>query len=198
LQVLNAGGIIAIPTDTVYGLAVRAFDSAAVARVFEVKGRDFQTPLPLLLSGLEMVEQCASGVSDYAERLANMFWPGPLTIVVPRSHHIPDAVTSRGPNVGLRVPDHPIPVALAEALGEPITGTSANRSGEPAFTSYQSLKLRLGSELDYIFDGGALPLRPASTVVDLTGDVPRILRQGGVSKKDIETALGVEIHPRIV
>ena len=195
---MNTGGIIAIPTDTVYGLAVRAFDPAAVARVFEVKGRDSQTPLPLLLTGFEMVEQCASPVSIYAERLANVFWPGPLTIVVPRSHHIPDAVTSGGPNVGLRVPDHPVPVALAGALGEPITGTSANRTGEPAFTSYQSLKLRLGSELDYIIDGGALPLRPASTVVDLTGDLPLILRQGGVSKKDIETALGVEIHPRIV
>lgn len=181
-----------------YGLAVRAFDPAAVARVFEVKGRDSQTPLPLLLSGLEMVEQCTSGVSDFAERLAIKFWPGPLTIVVPRSHHIPDDVTGGGPNVGLRVPNHPVPVALAEALGEPITGTSANCTGEPAFTSYHSLNLRMGSELDYIVNGGDLPLRPASTVVDLTGDLPRILRQGGVSKKDVETTLGVEIHPGIV
>jgi L-threonylcarbamoyladenylate synthase len=198
LQVLNAGGVIAIPTDTVYGLAVRAFDPAAVAKVFEVKGRNSQAPLPLLLSGLEMVEQCASSVSDHAEKLASIFWPGPLTIVVPRSHHIPVDVTSGGPNVGLRVPDHPVPVALAEALGEPITGTSANRSGEPAFTSYQALKLDMGSELEYIVDGGDLPIRPASTVVDLTGDLPRILRQGGVSKEEIEKALGVEIHRGIV
>ena len=193
-QVLRAGGVVAIPTDTVYGLAARAFDASAVARVFEIKGRDSDDPLPLLIASVEMMEQCIAVSSDWATRLAKTFWPGPLTIVVPKSCHVPDHVTSRGPGVGLRVPDHGVPRGLSEALGEPITGTSANRSGDPAFTSYSKLKLEMGSDLGYILDGGDLPERPVSTVVDLTGDVPRVLRQGGVSQAAIESALGIQVQ----
>ncbi|MCH7800863.1 MAG: threonylcarbamoyl-AMP synthase [Chloroflexi bacterium] len=194
VQLLRAGGVVAIPTDTVYGLAARAFDASAVARVFRIKGRDSSAPLPLLLADAEMMEQCISVSSEYATRLAETFWPGPLTIVVPKSHHVPDHVTSGGASVGLRVPDHVVPRALSEALGEPITGTSANRSGQPAITSFSELKLEMGSDLDYILDGGDLPERPVSTVVDLTGDVPRVLRQGGVSQAAIESALGIQVQ----
>lgn len=198
MQALKSGGVVAIPTDTVYGLAARAFDSAAVARVFEIKGRDSKAPVPLLLAGMEMMEQCVSTPSDYAIRLAEIFWPGPLTIVAPKSRRVPDDVTSGGPTVGLRVPDHEAPRALSKALGEPITGTSANRTGKPAFTSFTELKLEMGHDLDYILDGGNLPDRPASTVIDVTVEVPRILRQGGVSREAIESALGIEIRPVIV
>ena len=194
LQVLKAGGVVAIPTDTVYGLAARAFDPIGVARVFKIKGRDSKAPLPLLLAGAEMMEQCISTSSEYATCLAKTFWPGPLTIVMLKSRQVPDHVTGGRPSVGLRVPDHSVPRALSEALGEPITGTSANRSGEPDFTSFSELKLDMGPELDYILDGGDLPDRPASTVIDLTGDVPRVLRKGGVSRAEIESALGVEIQ----
>lgn len=194
VQALRAGGVVAIPTDTVYGLAARALDASAVARVFKIKGRDAYAPLPLLIAGAKMMEQCISVSSGYATRLANTFWPGPLTIVVLKSYYVPDHVTAGRPSVGLRVPDHAVPRALSEALGEPITGTSANRSGEPASTSFSKLKLDMGPELDYILDGGDLPDRPASTVVDVTGDVPRVLRLGGVSLEAIESALGIEIQ----
>ena len=197
-RVLRAGGVVAIPTDTVYGLAARAFDLKAIARVFEIKGRDFSAALPLLLANVEMMDQCMAGNPEIAIRLAKTFWPGPLTIVVLKSDRVPSELTGGGPTVGLRVPDHHVPRALSAALNEPITGTSANLTGEPAFTDYDNLKLEMDSDLDYILDGGALPDRPASTVIDATGEIPRILRQGGVAQDAIESALGIEILPPMV
>ena len=198
VRVLRAGGVVAIPTDTVYGLAARAFDLKAIARVFEIKGRDFSAALPLLLANVEMMDRCMTGNPEIATRLAKRFWPGPLTIVVFKSDRVPSELTGGGPTVGLRVPDHHVPRALSAALNEPITGTSANLTGEPAFTAYDNLKLEMDSDLDYILDGGALPDRPASTVIDATGEIPQILRQGGVAQEAIESALGIEILPRMV
>ena len=155
-------------------------------------------PIPFLLADTSDLERCVKESPDAAFDLADKFWPGALTLVLKKSAAIPDIISSGGDTVAVRVPNHSVPRPLVNGLGAPITGTSANCTGEPAFTSYHSLNLRMGSELDYIVNGGDLPLRPASTVVDLTGDLPRILRQGGVSKKDVETTLGVEIHPGIV
>ena len=198
VQVLKAGGVAAIPTDTVYGLAARAFDRSAIGKVFDIKGRNSKSPVPLLLGSIDMMEQCIAASSDAVMLLAATCWPGPLTIVVPKSDRVSDELTGGSSTVGLRVPDHDVPRALSQSLGEPITGTSANFSGKPAFTSYYEVRVEMARELDYIFDGGVLPIRPASTVIDLSGELPQILRHGGVSQEAIESALGVEFQHGMV
>lgn len=193
VRVLKSGGIAAIPTDTVYGLAARALDRTAVDRVFRLKRRDVNAPLPLLLYCSDMMDMCALSPSRDVLTLAEAFWPGPLTIVVPKSKQIPSNVTGKRLTVGLRVPDHPFPRALSKKLNEPITGTSANRTGNPPFTTMSKLNAEMASELDYVADAGELPIRPPSTVIDMSGDKPKILRAGGVSQQSIESALGFRV-----
>ena len=145
--------------------------------------------LPLLLSDAVDAERCAAHLPDSAFALAERFWPGALTLVVRKSADVPDIVTAGMDTVALRVPNHPVPRAIAESLGSPITGTSANLSGKPGLTNAASVRAEFGDTLDFVLDGGDAMGGVASTILDMTGDKPRVLREGAVSWADIEAAL---------
>lgn len=190
-SILNRGGVAAIPTDTLYGLAAVAFDEAAVERVFRLKGRPKGMALPLLVADADDLLRCARDVPKVTWGLVERFWPGALTLVLNKADTIPDLVTGGADTVALRVPDHWVPRVLVRKLGSPITGTSANRSGSPGLTTAQAVREEFGDEVDLVIDGGETPGSIASTVLDLTGRRPRVLRQGAVSRDDIEAICGV-------
>ena len=193
VKVLRNGGVAAIPTDTVYGLASNGLDAAAVARVFEVKGRPAGVALPLLLASADDLSLCCVDVPESARSLAGAFWPGPLTLVLRRSGTVPDAVTGGGDTVGVRVPDHPVPREMARRLGAPITGTSANRSGLPPATTAAEVREQIGDRVDYVLDGGAARSGVPSTVLDLTAVAPVIVRLGAVPAEAVARVLGADV-----
>ncbi len=193
VEVLRNGGVAAIPTDTVYGLAAHGLDAAAVGKVFEVKGRPPGMALPLLLASTADLSLCCVDVPDSALSLAAAFWPGSITLVLRRSDTVPDAVTGGGDTVAVRVPNHPVPREIARRLGSPITGTSANRSGLPPATTAAEAREQLGNRVDYVLDGGAVRSGVPSTVLDLTGSEPVIVRLGAVAPGAIAEVLGTEV-----
>lgn len=190
VRALQAGGIIAFPTETVYGLGADAFSADAVARVFALKGRPSNNPLIVHVSGPEMARRVVSEWPEDARRLADAFWPGPLTLVLPRAEGLPDAVTASGPTVGVRCPDHPVALALIEASGTPIVGPSANPSGRLSPTTAEHVADAFPDADLAILDGGACRAGIESTVLDLTGDTPRVLRPGVVGPEAIARVLG--------
>ena len=190
VKTLKDGGVCAIPTDTLYGLAACAFNEAAVAKVYELKGRPEGMALPLLLSGAAELRVCASTIPQDACMLADRFWPGALTMVLRKSEAVSLMVTAGMDTVAVRVPDHAIPRAIARRLGAPITGTSANRSGKPGLTSAAAVRDEFGDAIDFVLDGGDTPGGVASTILDLSDGAPRVLREGVVSWGDIEAVLG--------
>jgi L-threonylcarbamoyladenylate synthase len=194
IEVLRDGGVVAIPTDTLYGLAACALDVDAVNRVFEIKGRHRGASLPLLLADPDDLSLYASSVPSAARKLAERFWPGPLTIVLPRADRVPEVVTGGGSTVALRVPDHPVPRHLARSLGMPITGTSANLTGAEPLRSAAEVERQLGDRLDMVFDGGTLPESHPSTVVDLSASPPRLVRAGAISRRELGEVAGVRIQ----
>lgn len=189
-SVLRRGGLVAFPTETVYGLGAAAFEARAVARIFEAKGRPPDNPLIVHLSSLKMVEDVAQGVPDVARRLMDAFWPGPLTLVLRRSPELPSIISAGLDTVAVRVPAHPVALQLIRCTGQPIAAPSANRSGRPSPTSAEHVLRDLGDAVDLILDGGPTSVGVESTVVDLTGPVPVLLRPGGVPKEEIERLLG--------
>jgi len=190
VAVLKGGGLVVYPSDTVYGLGAAASDECAVARAFAVKGRFTEKALSLLLADVgDMARLCAE-VPATAKLLAERFWPGPLTLVLRRSPAFQSAALGGGDNVALRVPDHPFLRDLIRAVGEPITGTSANRSGRPSCRTATEVERELGDAIDLIIDGGPSRVGRESTVVDITPDTPKILRKGAISRREIERALG--------
>lgn len=188
-RVLSNGGVVAIPTDTVYGLAVAYDDEQAVERLFRLKSRPLGLPVPLLLDHAGSVECYVTDIPDVFWDLAEAFWPGPLTMVLPKSDAVPNRLTGGRDTVGLRVPDHWLPRCIVESLDRAITGTSANLSGLPPLTTAQSVEEHLGNAVDLVIDGGPASQSTASTVVDLSGNAPTILRKGRISAHDIEFAL---------
>ncbi len=180
IEALRRGQAIVFPTDTVYGLGCRIDDEGAVRRIYEIKGRPPTEPLPVLLADPIQVQTYARSVNAAAQRLMSRFWPGALTLVFLRSDRIPLAVAGGGETVGLRVPAHPIPRALARAMLIPIVGTSANSHGMPAPVTAQLAVWDLGDRVDLVLDGGRATLARESTVVDVTGSVPRLVRQGAI------------------
>jgi L-threonylcarbamoyladenylate synthase len=186
--VLAEGGVIAMPTDTLYALTAAAGDAGAVRRVFAIKGREQGRPLPLFVSGIEMADRIAN-LNEPARRLARSFWPGQLTIVIPKRKDFESEALAGSETVGLRVPDHPVARALVEALDSPVTGTSANLSGGPDAVSAEEVRRQLSGRIDLILDVGPCEVGVASTVVDCTGAEPVILRQGAVSAERIAAAL---------
>ena len=190
---LKGGGVAAIPTDTIYGLAACAFDESGVMRVYELKGRPDGMALPLLLSEPKDARQCAVDVPDEAWALMERFWPGALTLVLRKTDEVPDIVTAGMDTVALRVPDHPVPREIARLLGAPITGTSANLSGRPGLTNAASVRQEFGDAIDFVLDGGESHGGVASTIVDMTRDEVRVLREGAVSRKQIEALLRREL-----
>lgn len=190
---LKNGAVIAIPTDTLYGLAANAFNPAAVEKIFALKGRPAGLALPLLLADPEDIAVCALNPPQDAFALARAFWPGALTLVMRKSPQIPSAVTAGLDTVALRVPNHPIPRAVARALNAPITGTSANISGHPNLTTAQAVRQAFRRSINIIIDGGEAPGGVPSTILDLTAETPRIIRQGAVPQSDIESILNRKI-----
>ena len=193
VSALAGGGVVAIPTDTLYGIAAAALDETAVQRVFDVKERGQRVPLPLFVSDVDDFDKFGSRVPDVARRLADSFWPGKLTIVVERSGRVPDIVTGGLDTVGLRVPDHPVPREIVARLAAPITATSANISGQPPLTSAEKVFRHLGDRIDFVVDGGQLRPSKPSTVIDVTRSPCRILRHGAVTPERIEHVTGIEV-----
>ncbi len=188
VDILREGGVLAVPTDTLYGLAASAFIADAVERVFEIKRRPRDMAMPLLLAGSGDLSQCAVDVPGYAWDLIERFWPGALTLVLKRSHRVPDIVTAGRETVAVRVPDHPVPREIARALGGPITGTSANRNGKNGLATAVEVRREFGEEIDLVVESETALDGMASTVLDLTSGVPTILRAGVV---DVESVRAV-------
>lgn len=182
---LRKGGVVAFPTDTLFGLGADVFSLPALAKIFYIKGRPVQMPLPVLVSAWEQVAMVAQGNSPLAQRLAQRFWPGALTLVLTKKSGLPDLVTAGGDTVAVRMPDHPVPLALVEGLGRPITGTSANQSGGEDIQNFDSLEAELGHKVDYLLKLGPLPLGISSTVVDLTSEEPKLLRPGALDFEQV-------------
>jgi L-threonylcarbamoyladenylate synthase len=178
-EVVLRGGVVAYPTDTLYGLAVDPVSPSAVARLFAVKGRDPGAAIPLIAADTTQVETWAGELSETAMRLARRWWPGPLSLVVPASPRLCRELLGASASVAVRVPAHAVAVALARAVGRPVTSTSANRSGQPAAARPGDL-VPLAADLDVLLDAGTSPGGAPSTVVDVTGREPRLVRAGAV------------------
>lgn len=186
IVILKKGGLVAYPTDTIYGLGAGAYIIPAVECVYQVKKRPHNMALPLLLADVSQINEVARDVPLAAWLLARHFLPGALTLVLYRSSKVPDIVTAGGETVGVRVPAHPVPVALIKGLGMPLVGTSANLSGRPNSLTAEDVLAQFGDRLDLIIDGGRCPGGKESTVVDLTGEKPVILREGAIPRKKLE------------
>jgi L-threonylcarbamoyladenylate synthase len=188
ITILKKGGIIAFPTDTVYGLGCDAFRRSAVEQVYRVKGRPRHLSFPLLLSAISQVPVVAKPLSGIASSLASRFWPGALTLVLAKSDSLPYYLSSAG-TVAVRIPNHPVCLALIQGIGGPLVGTSANVSGNNSALTADEVEQQLGGDIDFIIDGGRSPGGQESTVVDVTGIVPQILRQGIIPRDEIERLL---------
>ena len=187
IEVLKNGGVIAFPTDTVYGLGADAFNAGAVDRIYDIKGRPRDRQFPLLIADMESLTMLAGGFSPLACFLAARFWPGGLTMVLPAAASLPVHLGT-GSGIAVRIPDHPVCLALIRGLGNPVIGTSANSSGHrPALTAGE-VRHQLSDKVDCIIDGGRCPGGKESTVIDVTGRSPFILREGIIPAHEIERA----------
>jgi len=178
---LRGGAVAAIPTDTLYGLAADPFSATAVQRIFAIKDRATERALPLVASSLEQVQSRIGALTPLARRLAERHWPGPLTLVVDAPGTLAPDVTAGGSTVGVRVPAHDVTRALCEACGHPLTATSANLSGHPATDDPDAVFRAIGDRIDLLVDAGVSPGGLPSTVVDVTGIEPRLIRAGAIS-----------------
>ncbi|WP_255441833.1 L-threonylcarbamoyladenylate synthase [Corallococcus sp. Z5C101001] len=193
---LRRGGVIALPTETVYGLAANAEDELAVRRVFAIKGRPATHPLIVHIPGAEHLSAWAREVPDEAKALARAFWPGPLTLVLPRTARATDAVTGGQDTVALRVPGHPVALEVLRQLGGGVAAPSANRFGRVSPTTAEHVQRDLGTDVDLVLDGGASTVGVESTIVDLSSGAPAILRPGGLAIEDVERVLGRAVPVR--
>jgi L-threonylcarbamoyladenylate synthase len=201
-ELLRQGHVIGLPTETVYGLAADGLNPVALARIFEVKQRPLFDPLILHLADVEGAWELAARVPEKARLLATKFWPGPLTLVLPKKEIVPDLATSGLPNVALRVPAHPVAQELLRAFGGPLAAPSANRFGRISPTDAEAVRQELGDAVPLILDGGACAVGLESTVLDFSGDTPVLLRAGGVPREELEALVGpieragpVDSHP---
>lgn len=193
-ELLREGALVAIPTETVYGLGADAEQPAAVARIFEAKGRPSSHPLIVHLRSADALDEgWAAEVPPAARRLADVLWPGPLTLVLRRGPRALDAVTGGLPTVGLRVPAHPLTRALLESLGGGLAAPSANRFGSVSPTSADHVRRDLGDRIDAVLDGGECEVGIESTIVDVSTGVPRVLRPGAITREMLEELLGAPV-----
>lgn len=193
--VLRRGGLVAFPTETVYGLGADAFNAEAVRRIFAAKGRPADNPLIVhVASPADITPDLVTEWPRAAAALARAFWPGPLTLVVPAGPRVPAVVTAGLPTVGVRCPAHEVARALIEAAGRPVAAPSANRSGRPSATRAEDVWEDLAGRIDVLLDAGPAPVGVESTVVDVSGPRPRLLRPGGVPPEDLEAVLGQPVE----
>ncbi len=205
VEVLSNGGIVGFPTETVYGVGAVASNAEAVSRIFELKGRPKSRALIVHLHDVSALEGYAAHVPEYARKLADAFWPGPLTLVLKKRADVIDEVTGGGDTVGVRVPDHPDALRMLSALAEAqpgkaagVAAPSANRFGEPPATSAEEVAQILGAPgeeggPDFVLDGGPCPGRVPSTILSCVGDTPRLLRRGAIELEKIEETIGLYI-----
>jgi L-threonylcarbamoyladenylate synthase len=191
---LQHHGLVAFPTDTLYGLGVDALSNKAVRRLFRAKRRPLEGALPILVSDIQQATTLAKNMTDLALMLGSRYWPGALTIVTERTRGFRSLALAGGDSVALRVPNHDIPLALIRALGRPITGTSANRSGQAPPRTAADVAEQLDDDIDLVIDGGPTPISVESTVVDLRSDVPRLLREGAISREKLESSMGLRFE----
>jgi L-threonylcarbamoyladenylate synthase len=189
-ELIRAGELVAFPTETVYGLGANALDPAAIEKIYAAKGRPPSSPLIVHVSSIEMARSLVREWPERAEQLARIFWPGPLTLVLPKKPHVPDRLTAGLDTVGVRMPAHPIAQELIREAGVPIAAPSANRFTELSPTSAQHVRDGLGSGVSMVLDGGPSKVGIESTVLSLAGPVAVLLRPGMVTQQEIEAVIG--------
>lgn len=192
-EILRTGGLVAVPTETVYGLAADATQERAVRANYDAKGRPETKPLNVLVDGMPMVETVCRDIPEDAYRLAEAFWPGPLTMILWGNGSLPSIVPAGGETQGVRCPDHSDTLAVIRALGRPLACPSANLSGRLSPKSADEVLTQLGGRIDGVLDGGECTVGVESTILDLTVTPYRILRRGGLSREAIEAVLGREV-----
>lgn len=196
---LRVGEVVGIPTETVYGLAANAFDEKAVAKIFKAKGRPQDNPLIVHISAFEEIRELVSAVPEAAKKLADAFWPGPLTIILLKSSRIPDAVSAGLPSVAVRMPSHSVARAVIARAGVPLAAPSANLSGSPSPTNAKTVFDDMQGRIPLILDGGGSQVGVESTVITLCTEVPRVLRPGGVTVEQLRAVLGaVEVDDAVL
>ena len=173
------------PTDTLYALGADVFSVPALERIFSIKGRPAEISLPLLVSCWDQLVTVTSQTPEAARRLAQRFWPGPLTLVLHKAEDLPSQLTGGKDTVAVRMPDHPVALEMIRRLDRPITGTSANRSGQQDLLNYNAVRAELANDVDYIVQTGPQPKGAPSTVIDLTTEIPKLLRQGALPMDEI-------------
>jgi L-threonylcarbamoyladenylate synthase len=193
-EIIKSGGLVAVPTETVYGLAANGLDARAVEKIYEVKNRPETKPISLLVASMRDVERFCREIPAEAYALAKAFWPGPLTMVLWRTDSVPDIVVSGGETVGVRCPDHEKTLTLIRFAGVPLAAPSANLSGGKSPKCAQDVLDVFDGKIDAVIDGGTCAIGIESTIVDLTAAPPKILRQGGLKRADIERVLGMEVQ----
>lgn len=197
-RIIQAGGLVGMPTETVYGLGANGLDPAAVARIFEAKGRPQDNPLILHIPQADWLERYCRNIPKAAYRLAEEFWPGPLTVVLPRRSNVPNRTTGGLDTVGMRCPNHPLALALIQAADLPVAAPSGNTSGKPSPTTARHMLEDMDGKIDAILDGGPCSVGVESTIVDLTCHIPRLLRPGGVTLEQLQRVLGeVVVDPAV-
>lgn len=197
-DLLRRGEVVGIPTETVYGLAANALDAAAVTRIFEAKGRPSDNPLIVHISALSQLDALVTEIPENARRLASLWWPGPLTMIFKKAACIPSVVSGGLSTVAVRLPAHPTARAIIEAAGCPLAAPSANRSGSPSPTTAAHVVADMDGRVAAVLDGGESGVGLESTVIDMTREVPRLLRPGGITAEMLKEALGdVEIDPAV-
>lgn len=197
-QLLRAGEVVALPTETVYGLAANAFDTNALAKIYETKGRPAHNPIIVHVAGVDLARQCVSRWPSVADDLARAFWPGPLTMVLPKAANIPDLVTAGGATVGVRWPSHPFIQAVIRECGFPLAAPSANLSNQISPTNAEHVRKQLGDRIPLIVDGGQSQVGIESTVMDLTSEPPTVLRPGMIREESLIAVVGdlVSFHKK--
>ena len=189
-ELLRAGQVVALPTETVYGLAANALDADAVAKIYEIKGRPAHNPIIIHVADVDMAQRCVTSWPAAAAQLAQSFWPGPLTLVLPRAKNIPDIVTAGGETVGVRWPSHPFIQAVIRECGFPLAAPSANPSNEISPTNASHVAKKLAGKIPLVVDGGQSQIGIESTVVDLTVNPPRVLRPGMIHEESLAAVCG--------
>jgi len=190
-EVLRAGGLVAFPTETVYGLGANALDANAVEGIYKAKGRPSDNPLIVHIAEIEALQSLVASIPATAPKLMEAYWPGPLTLVMPKSDKIPSIITAGLDTVAIRMPSHPIALALIRKAGIPVAAPSANSSGRPSPTLSKHVMEDLNGKVDIIIDGGSSRVGVESTVLDLTTEPPMILRPGGITREQLQKILGV-------